>query len=260
MDGGISRRSMLAGMGSAAAIGSIAANLQGVARAAEEQGESAISLSMLYWNEPKARFDFRKYRDQHLPLLKSIYGDSVERFELRMPVKAEKGMPPPSVTAAVNLWIRDVPAFGTKTKAEGARINEDLAKVTNGHPYVQYDKVIALLGDARRSVQQDAEVFSTYFPAREGATWDARYYVETFLPKLVGIYGPKALARIEVCQAATGQGGTPAAVVASSHLYVRDRRAYMAASGKVFQELGSEGSRYTTIRPYWANMWVAAAG
>ncbi len=208
------RRSLLAGTGCAAA-GSIAANLISVAQAAEEQGESAILLSMVYGNDPKAKFDAKRYRAKHLPLLKSIYGDSVERIELRMPpgpggnaaARASGSNvpsapppsfgPPPRVMAAASLWIRDLKAFGERTAANGAQITADLAEVTHATPAVQYDKVLVLLGEGRDAMVDDTQVSSTYFFATENGKFDAKYYAEKVIPLMVSVYGKNAIKRIE---------------------------------------------------------------
>jgi hypothetical protein len=272
---------MLLGMAYAAAGAPVVGRLVSMARAAEEQGDSAICLSMIYANAPKATFDSRRYAEKHIPLLKATYGDSIERIELRTPrkmpgmggsnslstagkshvpstSKAPMGPPPPRVMAAISLWVRDVKVFGEKTIAAGTTIATDLAQVTEAQPIVQYDKVLVLLGDARAAILSDEQVYSTYFPAREGGNFDAKYYGEKVIPLMVSLYGSKAIHRIEFSVGSLAQGGGKPAVVASSHYYIRDRAAWDAAGMKAFPQLMAEAPKYTTLTPLVADMEVAA--
>jgi len=67
-----------------AAYGLVAATLPRAAVSADAAGSaSAVCLSMLFPGG-KGKFDSDRYRDQHLPLIRGIYGDSVERIELRV--------------------------------------------------------------------------------------------------------------------------------------------------------------------------------
>lgn len=284
MNGSMSRRSLLAGVGCAAAWGSMGARLLSVAHA-EEQGESAISLSLLYRNGPKAKFDSEAYAKGYLPLLKSVCGDSIERIELRTPhVFAMPGMPgaggggrqigsggthspekaaqpmgPQSpLLAAVSVWIRDVKAFGEKT-ATAAQLTEELKKITEIEPLVQFDKALEVLGDARDSIPVQDNVFSTYFPTKEGAQFDPKYYGEKVIPLMIKLYGAKSIRRVEFSMG-TEQGGAKPVVTAAAHFYIRDRAAWDAAGMQAYPQLMAEGPKYTTIMPFVADMQVAAAG
>jgi hypothetical protein len=118
----MSRRSLLAGVGCSAA-GSAVGQLLSVARAEEVaqpgQGPTGgICLTMIFEDGPEVKFDAAKYVKNHLPLLRDVYGDSVERMELRTApeidstirlIKTYGGMP--VVRAATTYWIKDVPAF-----------------------------------------------------------------------------------------------------------------------------------------------------
>lgn len=167
----MSRRSLLAGIGYAAA-GSTAAQLLRVAHAQEaaqaRQGQAGgICLSMLFESGPKAKFDSAKYVKKHLPLLREVYGDSVERIELRTTAGSSMGIPS-SVLATTTLWIRDVPAFSQKLGANAARINEDLNAVSKGNCLVQTDRIVLALGDARGDTPANSHVFSLYYRAFSG--------------------------------------------------------------------------------------------
>jgi hypothetical protein len=260
------RRDLLCHAGQVAAFGALAAALPVRSGAAQQSGEeSAICLTMIYPNGKKAKFDADRYRDMHLPLIRGVYGDSVERIELRVappPPRTQQGRfpaPPSAFLAAVSIWIRDVEQFGKHTAAQGQQIQSDLQKVSEITPIVQYDQTIALMGEARADIPVGADCFSTYFPSKEGGRWDSKYYVEKYLPKVVETYGKSALRRIEVGRGTAGQSGAKAVMVSASHLYIRDRAAFDAAGMKAMS-LFQETANYTDIMGRFVFMKVHAAG
>jgi hypothetical protein len=262
----LSRRDVLRSSAGAAALGVLAGVLPRHALAAEASAsESAICLSMLY-PAGKGKFDSDRYRDTHLPLIRSIYGDSVERIELRVappPAKRAQGrfpVPPSGFTAAVSMWIRKLDEFGKHTAESGQQIQADLLKVSGITPYVQYDQTLSLTGDSRGDVTVGTDVASTYFPNKEGGHWDAKYFVEKYLPKVIDVYGKDTLRRIEVVQGRTGQGGVKAALIGASHLYIRDRAAFDAAGMRGGMQLFQEAPNYTDIMGVFSIMKVHAAG
>jgi hypothetical protein len=262
----LSRRAVLRGAGGVAAYGLVAATLPKDAAAADAGGSaSAICLSMLFPGG-KGKFDSDRYRDQHLPLIRGIYGDSVERIELRVaPPPARRTQsrfpgPPTAFLAAVNIWIRRIDEFGKHTAESGQKIQADLQKVSGITPYVQYDLTLSLSGDLRGDIPVGTEVASTYFPNKDGGRWDGKYFVEKYLPKVVEVYGKDTLRRIEVSQGRTGQGGAKAALIGSSHLYIRDRAAFDAAGMRGGMQLFQEAPNYTDIMGVFTLMRVHAAG
>lgn len=279
MGGLISRRSMLASVGLAATNGMGIIRLLQSANA-EEQQESAICLSMLYRNGEKAKFDAARYAEKYLPLLRAACGDSVERIELRtprpfvMPGQAASGKPRSSgshvpqssaqvgpqspLLASASIWIRNAQAFGERTAAVTG-LAEELQKITEVEPLLQFDKVVALLGDARDAIPLQSSVVSTYFPAREGAQFDAKYYGEKVIPLMIKLYGAKSIRRVEFNMGAA-QGSAQPLVTAAAHFYVRDRAAWDAAGMQAYPQLMAEGPKYTTITPLVADMQVVAAG
>src|SRR5690606_30559880 len=111
------------------------------------------------------------------------------------------------------LWIRDVPGFSQKLGANAERINKDLDSAARGNRLVQVDRIAWETGDARSEVPQGCDVFSVFYPAASrpmrampgapaaGAapspTFDSRYYVEAYLPRLYALYGAGAVRRVE---------------------------------------------------------------
>ncbi|MEO6186996.1 MAG: EthD family reductase [Steroidobacteraceae bacterium] len=252
------RRAVLAGAGYAVAGSSMMAQWLSVASAAEA-GDAAICLTMMYMHNRKQKFDAQYFRSNHLPLLRRVYGDSVEYIELRVADKPEKGAPDQPVQAVFNMWIADVKAFGAKTAAAGAEVQADLAKATDMKPVLEYDKTVALIGSARSEVSTNTVCISTYYQDKEGATFDAKYYLSNVLPKMLDLYGKKAVQRTEFCLGSTAQGGGRPAMLASTHLYFRNVQDYMMAARRVMTEIGPETPNFTTARPLTANLRVNAS-
>lgn len=261
----LSRRDLLCCAGGAAALGVLSAAGPRRAQAAEAStSESALCLSMLYPGA-KGKFDAERYRDKHLPLIRSIYGDSVERIELRVPsppeqrMKSTRAPPPPTFLAVVNIWIRRLDEYAAHTAQSAQQIQADLLKVSGITPYVQYDQMLSHTGQARADVAVGTEIASTFYPNKEGGRWDAKYFIETYLPKAIELYGADALLRTEVDQGRAGQSGVKAAFAASSHLFIRDRAAFDAA-GRKAMSLFQETPNYTDIMGVFTLMKVHAAG
>jgi len=288
----ISRREALRSAGQATAFFTLVAALPRCFAAAAT-GDAAICLSMNYSNAPNASFDAAHYREKHLPMLRGIYGDTVERIELRVPrastmpgapgaggpPKAERSAPtpgsakaaskmpampspPPSpLLAAISLWIRDVKGFAEKTAAARGQIADDLAQVVTGsQPVVQYDRVLALLGDGRDSVSVDDEVTSYYFINTESGKFDPKDYNDNVIPAMVKIYGEKALRRIEFTLGAKAEAGGQPVVAAAAHYYSRDRAAWDQASMSAGQQLAAEAAKHPEVKRVRASMRIAAAG
>lgn len=268
----LSRRSVLAGAGYVAA-GSAVGPLLSVARAQEAAqarvGQpGSICLSMVFDDGSKVKFDTGKYVKEHLPLLREVYGDSVERIEvLAAPERDPKalitmvpmfaGIAVPR--AATTLWIRDVAAFGQKLATNAQRINQHLEALSYGNRLVQTNRVVLELGDARSEIPVETPVVSNYYrqfvaykrnredvpvpPAGSVPPFDARLFAEGYLPRLFSLYGSDAVRRLEAT-VGMDQGGQKATQIAAYHLYVRDRSALDAQTANVYQQLKEETAQF----------------
>lgn len=275
MNGSISRRSLLAGAGCAIAGTAAGQMLAAVAHAQDAPaapGGAALCMTMQFTAGAKSRFEIDKYIKKHLPLLKEVYGDSVERIEVRTSKGSAQGVPP-SILATSTLWIRDVPGFSQKLGANAERINKDLDSAARGNRLVQVDRIAWEAGDARSAVPSDCAVFSVFYPAVSRPTrampgapaagaapppsFDARFFVDTYLPRLYSLYGAGAVRRVEATQG-QDQGGQAAAHLAAYHLMIRDRSDFDRRTSSVFSELTGDADQFTTIFPILADMRVNA--
>jgi len=276
------RRTLLRGIGHAAAFGSLAAALPEYAAAVEDKGDAGVCLSMFYPNSANAAFDTDAWSTRHLPLLRGICGDSVERIELRMfiplppPPTAPRISPTPGMArsvpprpqpaplpllrAAVNVWIYDVKSFAERTNKAATDIAADISTITTLKPTVQYDRVAALLGDARASIAVGTQVASNYYVRRDGGRFDAAYYAEHIIPQMVKLYGEKAISRIEFCTGVRGEQGGAPSLAGIAHYYVRDLAAWSAVPPMALGPLLAEVPKFTDAKPVVSTMKVAAAG
>lgn len=137
----------------------------GLARAQQAGAQpAALAMTMAFMAGNRARFDNDKFTRKALPLLREIYGGSVERIELRTAATSAGGVPP-SILATTTMWIVDVPAFSQKLGAHAERINKELDAVSRGNRQVTVDRIALELGDPRASVSQGDEIFSLFYPS-----------------------------------------------------------------------------------------------
>lgn len=264
----VSRRAALRGIGHSAAFGSLAAGLPRhlwAAAPAAAAPRTTYLLVMIFPSGEGISFDADAYRERHLGILKDAYADSVERIELRVaplpppPAEGEQAPQAPPFLAAVNIWIRDVSGFVDRVGKNSKAVQADLATITTSAPIVQFDKVIAGLGNARETVTGSASVVSNFFPVREGGSWDPKFLSEAFLPKVLAAYGP-AVQRIEATEGAQGQGGAKPLLYGATHIYVADNAAFVRASETpAVAALAPEGAKIATVAPIQTVMLVHAA-
>jgi hypothetical protein len=207
---------------------------------------------MIFEDGPKVKFDSAKYVKNHLPLLRDVYGDSVERIELRTApdleasirlIKTYGGMP--VVRAVTTFWIKAVAAFSQKLAANADRVNKDLDAVAKGNRLVQPDRIVMALGEAHSVVGVDHHVFSVYLrPALGVPAFDQRYFTEVFLPKQYSLFGPNAIRGLE---ATTGmdQGGQKAVVLGAFHIFIRDRSVFDEESKRAFVDIREYTAKLT---------------
>jgi hypothetical protein len=276
MPANISRRSLLAGAGAVAA-GPLVGQLFSVARAEEvaqapQRQPGGICMSMLFEDDTKLKFDSDYYVKNHLPLLREVYGESVERIEMCAAAAHEgsismvamfAGIPAPR--AVTTLWIRDVAAFGQKLAANADRINKDLSVVSSGNRMVQLNRVALELGDARSAITTETGVFSMYFRqfvhlpknatgpsvksineradnAANAPPFDARLFLEDYVPKLFSAFPSFAVRRVEATLGLE-QGGKKPAQLAAFHIFIRDRAAYDGTYADAFGKVKEESPK-----------------
>ena len=267
----ISRRSVLNGFGQSTALGAALAALSPYLRAAQAAAPAASAapagpaptycLSMMYRQAEGASFNADLFRDKHLPLLRKVYANGVDRIELRIPAPVPEGQKAVAqpIIAAVNIWFRDITEFVNRTKTGAQEVNASMAGISSAQVSAQVDQVIAGLGEDRAAVPLSSLCHSSYFQDKDGATFDAAYFTQTFYPKLAELFGT-AVRRIEVTTGAASTTGGKLLVKNAVHIYIRDEAAYDEAGSKIPSELKAEGAQHTNIAPVQTLTQLHAAG
>jgi hypothetical protein len=260
MSGILTRRSLLAGAGYAAAFGTLAVRLLSVAEAQQAQPQSALnslSMTMVFPQVKKAKIDEKRYVEEHLPLLRSVYGDSAERIEFRVGQPARSGMPPTSVLGTSHIWIRDVGGFSKALAANSAAINLNLDEIAKGPRLVQIDRLVATAGEDMSEVKVGNQVMTVFYPQQSGKTLDDKYFASTHIPTLYSLYGSNTARRLTGL-VGVDQGGTRAHNQATVHVYIRDRVAYDSSARSVLNNLIDDAKKFTTIIPEFNELRVQA--
>lgn len=265
---GISRRGVLGGIGHSATLGALV-SLAGPLRAAQPAAAAAPApaaapaapattycLTRIYRQSEGVTFNADLFRDKHLPLMQKAYGKTADRIELRMPAPVAEGAPAPQIIATVNVWFRDVGKFVQQNTAATKELAASMESVTKALAVEQVDQVVASLGEDRLTIPLETYCYSSYFPAREGGTFDQKYFAETLYPKMAELYGADAIRRIEMTSAATGKPQ----VLSAAHIYIKDETLYDAAAAKAGPELFAEVKTYTNIAPLQVLTRLHSAG
>jgi hypothetical protein len=243
----LSRRSMLAGIGSTAIYGSLASQLAhaGEAAPAAASAPQEMIYSTMFMAGPKTKFDSKKYESKHLPMLKQYFGNSVSAIEMRTANATAKGVPS-DIRVTTSVYIADLPVFIKTLSSNGPTINADLDAISKGRRNIQVDRLLVALGEPRSQLRESHQVVSTYYLDKPDATFDKKYFLDVYLPKLRSYYGEGAVRRVEVFEGVP-QGSVRPGFVASTHLYVRDRDSFNAANGEGQKELMQIDKNYTNI-------------
>jgi hypothetical protein len=257
----LSRRSVLAGIGSTAVYGSLASQIAGAGEAAAAAAAPAAQemvYSTMFMTGPKTKFDPKKYETKHLPLLKKSFGESVSRIEMRTANATARGVPS-DIRVETAVYIADLPKFVSALREHSAAINADLDSIATGPRNIQIDRLLLASGAPRSELRESHQVVSTYYKDNTAApvTFNTAYYTDTYLPKLRSYYGDSAVRRIEVFMGVP-QGGAKPAIIAATHLYIRDRDLFNTGNNEGQKELMQIDDKYTNAVQMWADSKVTA--
>jgi len=261
MSGILTRRSLLAGAGFTAAYGTLAARMLSLAEAQEAQPAAAapkLSLNMIFPNPAKAKIDDKRVIKKHLPLLRQVYGDSVERIEFRtvQSPTANSGLPPSSMLASTHLWIRDVPGFSTALGANNQAINLDLDVAAKGPRIAQVDRLVAAMGEELSQVKEGSQLLTVFFRPVGEQAFDEDYFVKTHIPKVYSMFGQSAVRRLTATSGV--DQGSKATYRGTVTLYVRERSAYESAIRSALGEMVEDIKKFTNIIPEFNELRIQA--
>ena len=67
-------------------------------------------------------------------MIMKLYGNTIQRFELRKVTAPTAGAPPAKYAAAINIWINDLEGFLANNRSTARRLTDDVPNFTNGRP------------------------------------------------------------------------------------------------------------------------------
>jgi hypothetical protein len=271
MNNSISRRNLLAGagcLGTAGLMRVLPAWAQAAA-AGSPAGAPQICLSNYYLSGEGAKFDRIQYRNKHVALLRSLFGDTLDRIELRStaPIKrtdsrraVSQTEPEPPILAVESIWIKNLPSYAAAAQKAGDKVAAGMMGITNAKVAVQWEQLIAAQGEGRESVEQGSTCLVTLYPYTTEGKWDAKYYTETYLPLMTNAYGQRVVRRVEVCKGVSMQGGGTPAFVSAVNMYIKEDKEFIASGMQTGAVLMKEAPKYTNINPIVGSYDVFAVG
>jgi uncharacterized protein (TIGR02118 family) len=245
------RRELLKGAGAAVTFGMLAAAFGAALPRDARAADSAVGvncLTILYPAGEGKTFNADYYRDKHLTLITKLYGESIQRFELRK-VLAPPGAKP-AYAAAINIWISDLAAFQANNDKHGKTLIEDVPNFTNSQPTIQYDTVHGMAGSERSAMKMGDTCLTILYPNSEGVRWDVEKYRTGHMPLIMRLYGREAIKRFELRKGNSGQApNTGPAFIGTVNIYINDQAAFDAAGAKHTKTLVDDVPNFSSVMP-----------
>jgi uncharacterized protein (TIGR02118 family) len=101
-----------------------------------------IKVSVMYPNTPGARFDHDYYRDQHMPLVKSLMGDSCRHYTVDKGLAGATPGSPATYIGMCHIFCDSLAAFQGGFGPHVKQIMGDVANYTNLTPVLQISEVV----------------------------------------------------------------------------------------------------------------------
>ena len=101
-----------------------------------------IKVSVMYPNQPGARFDHAYYRDRHMPLVKARMGDACRTYTVDRGLGG--GMPgsPATYVGMCHIYCDSVEAFQAAFNPHAKEILDDIPNYTDLTPVIQISEVV----------------------------------------------------------------------------------------------------------------------
>ena len=101
-----------------------------------------IKVSVMYPNTPGARFDHDYYRDKHMPLLKSLMGDSCKSYTIDKGIAGGAPGTPATYIGMCHVYCDSVEAFQNGFGPHAKEILGDIKNYTDLQPVMQISEVV----------------------------------------------------------------------------------------------------------------------
>ncbi len=228
------------------------------ARAADS-AQGVTAMTILYPAGEGLHFKADYYRDHHLTLIKKLYGNSIQRFELRTvsppPAPPAGAAPPPGAppapkfAAAINIWIADLAAFTANNEKHGKTLIDDVPNFTNAMPSIQFDTVAGEMGAKRSAPKVGDTCLTILYPNSDGAKWDIDYYRANHMTLIMRLYGTKAIKRFELRKGDKNMAGAKPEFIGTVNIYIQDQKAFDEAGKQHGQTLRNDVPNFSSVFP-----------
>jgi uncharacterized protein (TIGR02118 family) len=101
-----------------------------------------IKVSVMYPNTPGARFDHEYYRNKHMPLVKSLMGDSCKYYTVDKGLAGGAPGMPPTYVGMCHIFSESIEAFQAGFDPHAQEIMADIRNYTDQAPVIQLSEVV----------------------------------------------------------------------------------------------------------------------
>ncbi|HML27383.1 MAG TPA: EthD family reductase [Hyphomicrobium sp.] len=100
-----------------------------------------IKVSVLYPNQPNARFNHEYYRDKHMPMVKQKMGDACKYYTVDKGIAGAAPGTPPKYIGMCHIFCDSVEAFQEGFGPHAKEIMADIPNYTDLTPVIQISQV-----------------------------------------------------------------------------------------------------------------------
>jgi len=101
-----------------------------------------IKVSVMYPNNPGARFDHIYYRDKHMPMVKARMGAACRFYTVDKGLAGGRPGDPATYVAMCHIYCDSVESFQAGFLPHAEEIIADIAKYTDLSPVIQISEVV----------------------------------------------------------------------------------------------------------------------
>jgi len=101
-----------------------------------------IKVSVMYPNDPKARFDHEYYRDKHMPMVKRKMADSCKSYTIDKGLGGGLPGTPATYVGMCHIFCDSVDAFQAGFGPHAEEIMADIKNYTDLTPVIQISEVV----------------------------------------------------------------------------------------------------------------------
>jgi len=101
-----------------------------------------IKVSVMYANEPGARFDHEYYKDKHMPMVNSLLGDHCKYYTVDKGLAGATPGSAPAYIAQCHIFCDSVESFQAGFGPHAQEIFADVKNYTDLTPVLQISEVV----------------------------------------------------------------------------------------------------------------------